>query len=734
VLGEGGMGAVYEAEQHEPVRRSVALKVVRPGLGSGDAVARFEAERQALALMDHPNIAKVLDAGTTPWGQPYFVMELVDGLPVTAYCDRHKLSIAERLRLFCTICEAVQHAHQKGVMHRDLKPSNVLVRDLDGAPAVKVIDFGIAKAIGTELTDSTLHTDAGQRLGTPAYMSPEQWTGGGDIDTRADVYALGVLLYELLVGALPVDTASFEDPRALVRWLEERTSVPALTARLKTFAPDRRATIAEERRSDPRGLERQLSGDLEWIVRKAINADRTERYATAHDLALDIGRFIDQQPVFAGPPSNTYRLRKFVRRNRVLVGAAAVVLLALFVGLGSAVTGLVRARRAERQARLEAASTQQVTDFLVNLFKTSDPGEARGNTMTAREVLDKGATLASSSLAGQPALRVRMLTTLGTVYYNLGLYQRAIKLAMDAVHTAERLPDGEKTLASALELLGRSQNRRGDFVGGEASLTRSLAIRARVLPSGDPAIADASYQLGILRFYQSRYAEARTLFQRALAIREAALGPRGEDVGRTLGMLGAVASQTGDYPQAERLFKRELAILEPILGPDHFDVAGNLSDLAIVEKHLKHYDEAERLFRRAIAIRDKIYGADVPPVAAGLFNLGEMYVTLDRFADAEPLLRRAYDIDGRAIPDSLDLAEDATQLGMALAGQGKYVEAAPVFAQALAIQERKAGRDKVPPGLLAAYARTLRALGRSADANKIEARVPHSSGATKQKG
>jgi len=416
-IGEGGMGVVYKAEQRTP-RRIVALKIVKLGMDSKQVVARFEAERQALAMLSHPNVAKVLDGGVTDRGRPYFAMEFVPGIPLTLYCQRNKLSVKARLGLFNPVCHAIQHAHQKGIIHRDLKPSNILVQMSDGQPVPKVIDFGIAKATNAALTERTLHTVTGAMIGTPEYMSPEQaQTSGLDVDTRTDIYSLGVILYELLTGTLPFDPKTLREagPEGMIRIIRE-SDPPKPSTRLSgspaaTKSKDASTTAAASPR-EAKALRREISGDLDWITLKAMEKDRTRRYETAIGLAIDLRRHLDLQPVMARPPTTRYKLGKFIRRHKRGVLAASLVVLALLLGMIGTAIGLVTARHAEAQARAaeitakqEAQKATTLSRFLENMLESARPGAAGGRAVTVVDLLDRAAATCRRNSRASPRSR-----------------------------------------------------------------------------------------------------------------------------------------------------------------------------------------------------------------------------------------------------------------------------------------------------------------------------------------
>ena len=695
LLGEGGMGTVLECEQEQPLRRRVALKLIRTGMASGEFAARFDSERQALAQMNHPAIARVFDAGASE-GRPYFVMELVAGEPITVFCDHGRLSVHERLELFVKVCEGVQHAHQNGIIHRDLKPSNILVAEVDGRPAPKIIDFGIAKATRPGPQEAACQTLQGELMGTPEYMSPEQADPSrSDVDTRADVYSLGIILYELLAGALPFParTPGEGGLAAISRRLRE-TEPPRPSTRLASLADHGRGT-AQIRRTDERGLARALRGDLDWIVLKAMEHERERRYSSVSELAADIARHLGLQPVLAGPPSAAYRLAKFVRRHRLGVAAGAVALLGLVVAMAGTGIGLVRAREAERRALEEARTADQVSEFLEGLFKVSDPFEARGDTLTARDLLERGANRVSVELAQQPLVQARMLATVGRVYDSLGDFPRAAELLEQALAIRRaRLGPDDPEVATSLHDLALVLDHQGQPDQAEVLARQALAIRERALGPDHPAVAEALSELGALARRRGDLGDARSLHERALAIREQVVGPNDLEVARSLNNLAILLCQSGDCAAARPMFERALAIRERSFGPHHPWVAESLDNLASQLFAGGEYTAALPLYERALAIRERSLGPDHPRLAIGLGNLGILLCELGQHDRARTLLERALAIKEKLHgPDHAEVVTTLGDLANMESDAGNPRTARALAERALAIAERSLSPD-----------------------------------------
>ena len=718
------MGTVYEAAETGPVRRRVALKIVRAGLNSREVLARFALERQALALMNHEGIAKVYHAGETDAREPYFAMELVHGLPITDYCDSQRLTAKQRLQLFITVCGAVQHAHQKGVIHRDLKPSNILVTEQDGVAQPKIIDFGIAKALSPHLADSTLVSQLGQPLGTAMYMSPEQADSSGlDVDTRTDIYSLGVILFELLVGEPPIAPNGEAVHIFMARLAARRTEPPVPSSKLDTMGTGREA-IAFARRTDPDSLRRQLRGDLDWIALKALDPDRSRRYDSAAAFAADIARHLANEPVTARAPSTPYRVRKFILRHRIAAPVTALALLAIATSASFAVAGMVRARRAEQVASNEAAAARSVTDFLVQLFEAPVDGEVPGNQLTARQLLDRGARRASRDLANQPLLQGRILHTVGKAYTALGLYDEArdqldgALAARVRTHGPGSLPVAETELA-----LGDAAASHGEYDAADGHYARAMTIRESLLGRDHPLVARVAFGLGALRWHQDRLEESEATYRRALAIDERPGGDSTE-VGRDLMGLAVLQVQRKRYAQAESLMKRSIDVESRHLGPDNSDLAPALNNLGALYWMMGRYGDALPLYERVRKTFERTLDPSHPDIAAVYNNLAETYWKLGRFAEAEPLFRRSLAIkESRLSPGHASLAITLHSMAGMLRDQGRLNEAEAAYRRALDIRVRAydpTNADVVETST--ALASLLRASGRTREADSLEAR------------
>jgi len=637
-IGEGGMGEVWLAEQREPVRRRVALKLIKAGMDTREVVARFESERQALAMMDHPAIAKVFDAGSTPEGRPYFVMEFVAGIPITAYCDKHKLTTRQRMELFTRVCEGVQHAHQKAIIHRDLKPSNILVSEVDGQAMPRIIDFGLAKATSQRLTDGSMYTRVGAVLGTLEYMSPEQADSAGeDIDTRTDVYSLGVVLYQLLVAALPLDLNKLAYEEMLRRLREQ--DVPRPSSRILTQGGDS-ATTAQNRGTDPPSLTRQLRGDPDAIVLKALEKDRKRRYGSPSELAADIGRYLRNEPVSAHVPSSAYRAGKYVRRHRLGVAmiAAAVLLLA-----GFAITEAVQLRRITQErdrATRERDRADRVATFLTGMFEATDPYASAGHVVTAREVLDKGAKDIETGLKNDPELQSQMMETMGLAYNGLSEYSRAQSMFEGAVEIQRRIYGKEnRQTAHSMFLLASALEFRDSHAESEKLLREALDIQSRVIgPDSTDALATTS-ELAASLLRQGRYADAETLYRRAFEGQRRTSGPESPDTLYSMSALAIAIGAQGRYAESEKLQRDALEIDRRVFGPDNWSTLFAMGPLGTVLAQEGRYAESEKVEREELAIRRRILGPEHADTLACAENLAATLTREGRFDEAEGLFR-----------------------------------------------------------------------------------------------
>jgi serine/threonine protein kinase/tetratricopeptide (TPR) repeat protein len=694
VIGEGGFGIVYMAEQQEPVRRRVALKIIKLGMDTKQVIARFEAERQALALMDHPNIAKVFDAGATETGRPFFVMELVRGVPITEYCDQNHLSTRQRLELFILVCKAIQHAHQKGVIHRDIKPSNVLVTLHDGVPVPKVIDFGIAKAIDQPLTEKTLFTRFEQFMGTPAYMSPEQAEMSAlDVDTRTDIYALGVLLYELLSGKPPFDPDALVKSGidAMRRTIREQDPVKPST-RLATLSNADLTTVAAQHDAEPRKLPGLVRGDLDWVVMKALEKDRTRRYDTANGLAMDIERHLRNEPIVARPPSNLYLFQKLVRRNKLLFAAASAVAVSLVIGLGVSTWLFLREKEARGRADTEARKSQQVAAFLEDMLKGVGPSVALGrDTTMLREILDKTAERVGKDLTNQPAVQAELCSTIGWAYWAIGQYPKSETMQREALALRRQLYGNEHLdVATSLDFLALALGRQTKYVEAEAAAREGLAIRRKILGDSHLDVAHSLIRVALvlreeaLFHAEGQLPEAERLLRQALAIQRERLSDDHPDVAVTRKELGAVLEYERKPDEAEPLLREALAIQRKSFGNEHPDVADSLDHLADVLRDQGKLAEAEAMRRESNAMRRKLQGNEHPQLGVGLKNLAHILGQEGKWSEAEQVMREALAIRRKTYDNQHPFVlGDLTYLAYILGEEGRVDEALALYREAV---------------------------------------------------
>jgi tetratricopeptide (TPR) repeat protein len=784
-IGHGGCGVVYMAEQEKPVKRKLALKVIKLGMDTRQVVARFEAERQALALMDHTNIAKVLDAGATDTGRPYFVMELVGGNKITDYCDQNDLSTRQRLGLFIQVCRAIQHAHQKGVIHRDIKPSNVLVTTEDGVPAPKVIDFGIAKAIEGRLTDQTLFTAFEQFIGTPAYMSPEQaQLGGMDVDTRSDIYSLGVLLYELLTGKTPFDSKELMSSGVdgMRRTIQEKEP-PTPSTRLKQ-------ETATREKSEIKNQKSKIENDLDWIVMKCLEKDRARRYETANGLATDIERHLKSEPVVAGPPSGLYRFQKLVRRNKIAFVAIGAVAASLIIGLAiavwqsvekshaykravaaeqEAIAARTRAEANEKKAKTESAKSQQVARFLEEMLVGVAPGVAQGkDTALLRQILDKTAARAEKDLTNQPDVEAELLVTLGWTYLSLGEFAEAERMTRESLRLNksvfnehdERVVDSKVTLARVLarhgnrgelkeaegllrqaiprlrELYGAASHeaseplallagtlaREGELDEAETFSRQVLAIRTKLFGPHHPQVGASLDNLALVLRDKGSLAEAEAALREALAIQRSETN-RLVQVGTSLQYLGGVVLRRGNLPAAEAIYKEvlEMTIRRADNPYRETSVLGLVVSLWLQDK----LDEVEKMIRERLERCQELSGKDHVKTVPWLRRLALCFRDGDRLDEAEAAYREALDVQSKQ-PNEASEVVLLSELARVLYAENKAVNARSLANKALLMYRENRGVQPDDPSevwLLTNLAGLLLEEGKASEARPLAERA-----------
>jgi eukaryotic-like serine/threonine-protein kinase len=692
-IGEGGMGVVFMAEQTAPIQRTVALKIIKPGMDTRQVIARFEAERQALAMMDHPNIAKVLDAGTTDSGRPYFVMDIVRGVPITEYCDQQHLSVRERLALMAQVCQAVQHAHHKGIIHRDLKPTNVLVAEYDSKPVPKVIDFGVAKATAQKLTERTVFTGFGQLIGTFEYMSPEQSRFNQlDVDTRSDIYSLGVLLYELLAGSPPFEQqrlreAAFDEVLRIIR--EDEPPKPSTRLSSSATLP----SIAANRQTEPTRLNKDVRGELDWIVMKCLEKDRSRRYESASALATDIAHHLADEPVSAAAPSRRYRFWKFVRRHKSSAIAVSAIAAALLAGIVGTTIGLVGQAHQRAEAERQAAIAEAVSRFQAQMLASADPDRMFGDKVTVLQAVEASIKeLDAGKLKDQPLVEAAVRGTIGQTLRSLGRFDEAepqLRRGLEVQKAAAPADELSKAdYFAELAIVARNQGRLQD---AESLYRQSLAIRRGSLAQDDPRIRFLLSNLGEVLSIEGKFAEAEPLAREAVALARGSLADNEPELAHSLHSLAAVLYREGNHIEAESLMREAVEINRRAWGAGNPETAMAVNDLATALFNQAKLAEAEPLYRESLAIYRRTLPAKHPKLGETLNNLALLLERQGRIDEAEPLYREALEIDRQSLSaDSPDLAACLSNFGLLLHRKGKLDEAERHLREALQIARKVA--------------------------------------------
>ncbi len=697
VIGEGGMGIVYEAWQAEPVERRVALKIIKLGMNTREVVTRFRQEQQALAVMSHPNIARVYDAGATDDGRPYFVMELVDGVPVTKYCDRNRLDTRGRLKLCIAVLEGIQHAHQKGLIHRDIKPSNVLVEQTEsGRPAVKIIDFGIAKATDQRSAEKTLFTELGRLVGTPAYMSPEQASLlDTDIDTRTDIYSTAVLLYELLTGTVPFDnkslmSAGYAEMQRIIR--EQDPQVPS--RKLSGIDDDTLTNTAHARRSSSRALRREIEGDLDWIVMKGLEKDPARRYGSATEFAADISRYLDDMPVVARPPSNAYRVRKFVRRHTWGVGVSAAAVAAVLAFSVFSAWQAGQLETALNEARIEQAKAERVTQFLLDMLAESEPNRAQGEDVTVLEALERGAERLTTELDEEPATKAAILIQMAEIYRELGDYDNAEELLRQAGETLDMLPAQDPaTVVEMEQVLANLFHDKGDYEAASVHYETAIAEQ-RALDPRHPKLVRALKDYGTLFIDAGDFTRAVAELSAAVETARAYLPGNDVMLGVSLGTLAYAHYQLGENDIAGVLYEESVTVLRGLQPGSTMELASILTGYATFLREGGELDRAIEMQEEVITLYRRVLGAEHPYLATSLTQLSSAYNRGGRLEEAIAAAEESV-----AMHEALfegphpNKATAYYQLAAALSVSGRFAEAEAGFRSVLEVDIANLGED-----------------------------------------